>query len=82
MESVVTAWWGQMQGTPLLAAINSFFGNCAYSGTCPAWTWETQWTGALSFQQLCDGTLGDLFTFGGFIVLALGAFAGFRIAFY
>lgn len=82
MESVVDGWWDAVQSTPLLSKVNMFFGNCSYSGGCPTWAWESDWTGAVSFTQLCDGTMGDVLTFAGFVVLAMGAFCAFRIAIY
>ena len=82
MHSIVQNWWGQGPGTPLLGPTNAFFGNCSYSGTCPTWSYDTEYTGALVFSQLCDGTLADILFFAGYVVMAMGAFAAFRIAIY
>ncbi|MBD9368372.1 hypothetical protein [Xanthomonas sp. XNM01] len=82
MESIVQTWWQAVQGAPIFAQINNFFGNCSYSGSCPTIAWESDWTGAVSFTQLCDGTIADTLFFAGFVVMAMGAFAAYRIAIY
>lgn len=82
VESVFENFWNAAQTTAVFNQINAFFGNCGYGGACPSLTYENEYMGRLSFTQLCDGTMADILTFGGFVVLALGAFAGFRIGVY
>ncbi|WP_313497383.1 hypothetical protein [Pseudoxanthomonas mexicana] len=80
--SLMQAFFNAAGDTALLSQINTFFGNCGYAGTCPQWTYETDYTGNMTFAQLCDGTIGDILSFAGFAVLAVAAFGAFRIAIY
>lgn len=82
VESIVEAWWAVMQETPIFDQINVFFGNCGYSGACPNWSYESTYTGPLSFTQLCDGTIGELLQYAGFIIMAVAAWAAFKVGFY
>lgn len=80
--SLMQAFFNAAGDTALLSQINTFFGNCGYAGTCPQWSYETDFTGNMTFAQLCDGTIGDILSFAGFAVLAVAAFGAFRIAIY
>lgn len=80
--SLMQSFFNAAGDTALLSQINTFFGNCGYSGTCPQWSYETDFTGNMTFAQLCDGTIADILNFAGFCVLAVAAFGAFRIAIY
>lgn len=80
--SLMQAFFNAAGDTALLSQIGTFFGNCGYAGTCPQWSYETDFTGNMTFAQLCDGTIADILNFAGFCVLAVAAFGAFRIAIY
>lgn len=76
-------FWAQAQNTPLVGKVNNFFGNCGYGGSCPVWSYNGgEMMGEVTFDGLCSGALEALFQYGGWIVLAMGAFCAFRIAIY
>lgn len=69
--------------TPIIQSVQAFFGNCAYSGSCPTWTYDGgEMMGTQTFDALCSGAFNDLLVFAGYIVMATAAFAAFKIAFY
>lgn len=82
VEARFAAYWAAVQTVPIMAKINFFFGNCAYSGTCPSMVYENEYMGHINFSQMCDGTMAVIFAAAGWVVMALGAFGGFRIAIY
>lgn len=81
-QSLMQAFFDAAGDTQLLQSVNTFFGNCGYGGSCPSMQYENEYLGRLNFSQLCDGTMGDIFTFAGFCVLAVAAFGAWRIAIY
>lgn len=71
------------KGTQLVAQLNQFFGNCTFGGACPVWTYDGgEWMGVQTFDALCTGLVSDLLAYGAYVVLAMAAFAAFRIAVY
>ena len=83
MDSSVTAYVGLVMNTPIINAIEGFFGNCVYGGTCPVWTYDGgEYIGVQTFDALCTGVIADLLAYAGYIVMAMAAFAAFRIAVY
>lgn len=74
---------GRLNNTALVSAVSGFFGGCALGGSCPTWSYDGgEMMGALSFDALCNGALQTLLSYGSAIVLAIAAFAAFRIAIY
>jgi hypothetical protein len=82
VEGLMSTYWNAAKQTEAVSYINTFLGSCAYAGTCPQMTYEAEYMGKVSFTQLCDGTLGSVLVWAGFVVLAVAAFGGFRIAIY
>lgn len=71
------------KGTQLVSQLNQFFGNCTFGGACPVWTYDGgEWMGVQTFDALCTGMVSDLLSYGAYIILAMAAFAAFRIAVY
>ncbi|QWF18581.1 hypothetical protein [Lysobacter capsici] len=69
--------------SPIAQTARDFFGNCAYSGSCPVWSYDGgPMLGVLTFDGFCSPALNELLTWAGYIVMATAAFAAFRIAFY
>lgn len=71
-----------MQNAPLVNAAGSFFSGCSGGGSCPQETWTVDDWGIMEdLSALCSGTLPTLIEWGGWVVLALAAFAAFKMAF-
>ncbi|MFQ6310391.1 hypothetical protein [Lysobacter capsici] len=69
--------------SPVFTAIRAFFGDCAYGGTCPTWSYDGgEMMGTLTFDQFCSGALGELLAYAGYVVLAAAALGAFKIAIY
>ncbi|KRC33938.1 MULTISPECIES: hypothetical protein [unclassified Lysobacter] len=69
--------------TQLGEQLYQFFGNCTFGGACPVWTYDGgEWMGVQTFDALCTGMVSDLLAYGAYVVLAMAAFAAFRIAVY
>lgn len=82
VEGLMSTYWNSAKQTEAVSYINTFLGSCAYAGTCPQMTYEAEYMGKVSFTQLCDGSLGSILVWAGFVVLAVAAYGGFRIAIY
>ena len=80
--SVYAAYKARVEGSPLVGAATGFFAGCSTAGTCPTATWSADDFGIVQdLSDLCTGPLAPLLASAGWVVLALAAFAGFRIAF-
>lgn len=83
IDGVIANFRTKVMQSPLIGAASGFMGNCSFGGQCPVWTYDGgEYMGALTFDALCNGALQGLLSYGGYIVLALGAFAAFRIGVY
>jgi hypothetical protein len=72
-----------VQNAPVIQAVNGFFA-FNVSGTCPQWVVAPTkyWPNGLSFEALCESSFSEILGYAGDIVLAVAAFAAFRIALY
>lgn len=83
IDGVIANFRVQVLQSPLIGAAAGFMGNCAFSGQCPVWSYDGgEYMGVVTFEALCNGALQGLLSYAGWIVMALAAFAAFRIAIY
>lgn len=83
VEGVMSDFRSQAMNSTLFGSITGFMGDCAFGGTCPVWSYDGgEYMGKVTFDGLCSGSMQSLFSYGGFIVMALAAFAAFRVAIY
>jgi hypothetical protein len=73
---------GRVEGSTLVSSADGFFSGCIGGGSCPAATWDAgEWGFVHDLADLCAGVLSELLGWAGWVVLALAAFAAFRIGF-
>lgn len=83
VESVMSSFRTEALNTPMFSAVSGFMSDCAFGGSCPVWSYDGgQYMGKVTFDAMCSGALQTLFNYASYIVMALGAFAAFRIAVY
>lgn len=82
MGEVVGAFQTRIANAPVATATTQFL-SVSLSGSCPTWTLEESafWP-AMVMDLHCGGALGDALESGSYLLLAMAAFAAFRIAFY
>lgn len=83
IASEYSAFVSQVQQSPLISAAKGFFSVSA-SGSCPSWSIPATawWPNGLSFDFFCQPAILSIMSAAGYIVLAVGAFRAFTIAFY
>lgn len=82
--SVYSSFVAQVSSTPIISASTGFF-TLNVSGTCPTFTipGNKYWGQAgFTFSFFCTSAMLALFQLAGFLVLAVAAYAAFKIALY
>lgn len=80
--SVFSAFVGRIEGAPIMGSMSGFI-SVTVGGGCPAFTvpgtyfWEP-----MSIEHHCSGPLASALSMGGALLLAIAAFAAWRIAFH
>jgi len=82
-SGVLNDFANTVKGAPWYAAAVGFFNVTIAGASCPHWTaTATKWTPALdATPYVCSSTMTTLYAMGGVVVLAVAAWAAFRIAF-
>jgi len=82
--SVYATFVSQVSNTPVMSAATGFF-TLNVAGTCPTWTipGNKYWGAAgFSFDFFCSSAMLEIFQLAGYLVLAVAAYAAFKIALY
>lgn len=80
---VLTAFQASLSNAPWMVAARGFFTVTIGSGSCPHWSVAaSRWLPAMDASPyVCSATMMALYQVGGAVVLAVAAWAAFRIAF-
>ncbi len=82
-QQVLQGFVNRVQAMPWYTATVGFFNVSISGGSCPHWAVPaTRWNPALDMNPyVCSSTMTALYAMGGYVVLAVAAWAAFRIAF-
>lgn len=82
-QSVYSQFASSVSSSPLSTAVTGFFG-VSTSGSCPSWSIPANkyWTSGFSFDFFCQSAILSLLSAAGYVVLAVAAYAAFKIALY
>jgi hypothetical protein len=71
-----------LRSVPIVHAGENFF-TVSVGGSCPVWQVpQSAYYEAMTFDYHCQGTLAEMLSYGGYLLLAVYAYAAFKIAVY
>lgn len=81
VSDVVTEYQTRIENAPIRAATTGFL-TVSLGGSCPTFSVPaTDFWNEMTFAYHCNGALADALSLGGWVILAVAAYAAFRMAF-